>query len=376
MKIGIITQPLQNNYGGILQNYALQDVLKKMGHEVITIDQKYPKIPLWRMFASTLKTVLLKMTGKNREFFFFPKDQELKRISQNTLCFVDNYINHTEKIDNERQIRRIVKSLSLEAYIVGSDQVWRPCYNSSIYISFLNFTDSCPVKRIAYAASFGVDNWEFSDLETKRCKKLVKSFDAVSVREFSGIELCRRYLDVDACQVLDPTMLLDECDYIHLVEKESKGKSAGSLLFYILDPEQSKLDYIAKVAVSLNLVPFSVMPELQVGAKTIVDIDRCVFPSVTKWLRGFMDAEFVVCDSFHGAVFSIIFNKKFVVLGNEKRGMARFYSLLKMYGLEERLITDWSNFDIVTKSIDWDSVNRIREERKNFSMEFLLNSLG
>lgn len=89
-----------------------------------------------------------------------------------------------------------------------------------------------------------------------------------------------------------------------------------------------------------------------------------------------MDAEFVVCDSFHGAVFSIIFNKKFVVLGNEKRGMARFYSLLKMYGLEERLITDWSNFDIVTKSIDWDSVNRIREERKNFSMEFLLNSLG
>ena len=58
MKIGIITQPLQNNYGGILQNYALQDVLKKMGHEVITIDQKYPKIPLWRMFASTLKTVL------------------------------------------------------------------------------------------------------------------------------------------------------------------------------------------------------------------------------------------------------------------------------------------------------------------------------
>ena len=171
-------------------------------------------------------------------------------------------------------------------------------------------------------------------------------------------------------------MLLDECDYIHLVEKESEGKSAGSLLFYILDPEQSKLDYIAKVAVSLNLVPFSVMPELQVGAKTIVDIDRCVFPSVTKWLRGFMDAEFVVCDSFHGAVFSIIFNKKFVVLGNEKRGMARFYSLLKMYGLEERLITDWSNFDIVTKSIDWDSVNRIRAERKNFSMEFLLNSLG
>ena len=375
MKIGIITQPLQNNYGGLLQNYALQRVLEKMGHEVVTIDQEYSRIPLWRILASTIKTLLLRVVGKNREFFFLPKDRELKYINQNTLYFLDNYINHTEKISNEKQIRRIVKSLFLEAYIVGSDQVWRPCYNNNIYISFLKFADSYQVKRIAYAASFGVDNWEFSKMETKKCKKLIKSFDAVSVRESSGIELCRRYLDVDACQVLDPTMLLDKCDYIDLVEKENEGKSIGSLLSYILDPERSKIDLIENVAERLNLIPFSVMPELQLNSKTIVDIDKCVFPSVTKWLRGFMDAEFVVCDSFHGAVFSIIFNKEFVILGNEERGMARFHSLLKMYGLEERLVTDLNDFSVVMKSIDWSRVNRIRKERNCFSFEFLSRSL-
>lgn len=375
MKIGIITQPLQNNYGGLLQNYALQSVLKKMGHEVITIDQEYSRIPLWMILASAIKTLLLRVVGKNREFFFLPKDRELKYINQNTLYFLDNYISHTEKSSTERQIRRIVKSLSLEAYIVGSDQVWRPCYNNNICISFLNFTDSCQVKRVAYAASFGVDNWEFSKSETVKCKKLIKSFDTVSVREFSGIELCKRYLGVDACQVLDPTMLLDKCDYIDLVEKENEGKSIGSLLFYILDPERSKIDFIDSVARKLNLIPFSVMPEQQLNSKTVVDIDKCVFPSVTKWLRGFMDAEFVVCDSFHGAVFSIIFNKEFVVLGNEKRGMTRFYSLLKTYGLEERLITDWSNLGVAARPIDWDSVNRIREEQKCFSLDFLFNSL-
>lgn len=375
MKIGIITQPLHNNYGGLLQNYALQSVLKAMGHEVITIDQGYPRVPLWRILASATKTLLLTIVGKNREFIFLPNDRQLKCINQNTSRFINRYIHHTAKVYSEKEIRKTAESLSLDAYVVGSDQIWRPCYNANIYISFLNFTDSRQVKRVAYAASFGVDNWEFSNTETKRCKKLIKTFDSVSVREYSGVELCKHYLGVDASHVLDPTMLLNARDYIDLVEKEKEEESPGSLLIYILDPESGKQNCIDNVAAELNLVPFSVMPEFQANRKTIGNIDKCVFPSVTKWLRGFMDTEFVVCDSFHGAVFSIIFNKEFVILGNERRGMARFHSLLKMFGLEERLINNWNDLSVITKRIDWDAVNRIREENKCFSMDFLLRSL-
>lgn len=375
MKIGIITQPLHNNYGGLLQNYALQSVLKTMGHEVITINQVDIYIPLWKLIASNIKTLLFRMVGKDRNFICISIKRRQKYIRQNTSVFIHKYINHTIRIKNKKTLCKVVKSLCLDAYIVGSDQVWRPLYNADLYTSFLDFTDSWQVMRIAYAASFGVDNWEFSDAQTVRCRELIQAFDAVSVRETSGIELCEKYFDVNACLVSDPTMLLDACDYKKLVEQENEEISSGSLLTYILDNDKNKQSYIADVATKLNLLSFSVMPELDLASATAKCLDKCVFPSVTKWLRGFIDAKFVVCDSFHGAVFSIIFNKEFVVLGNEERGMARFRSLLKMYGLEERLITDWNDLSVVMKPIDWGRVNGIRKEMKDLSMGFLCGYL-
>ena len=108
---------------------------------------------------------------------------------------------------------------------------------------------------------------------------------------------------------------------------------------------------IEEVAKSLDLMPFKVMPKYQVNKKTIKQIDDCVFPPVTQWLRAFIDAEFVVCDSFHGAVFSIIFNKPFIVIGNKERGLARFSSLLKTYELEDRIITDKENNLVVNVNL-------------------------
>jgi len=117
------------------------------------------------------------------------------------------------------------------------------------------------------------------------------------------------------------------------------------------------------------------MPIQPLNGETMKNINQCVFPPVTKWLRGFMDASFVVCDSFHGAVFSIIFNKPFLVIANQGRGMARFYSLLRMYGLEDRLVTDDMDISLLEKPIDWIVVNRKREEMKDISLAFLRENL-
>lgn len=375
MRIGIITQPLHTNYGGLLQNYALQSVLKKMGHEVITINQVGFYVPLWKLIASTVKTLLGRVVGRDKKFISIFGEYRRKYVRKNTVKFVDKYINTTIKIKNKKILCRVAKSLCLDAYIVGSDQVWRPLYNTDLYTSFLDFTDSLQVRRIAYAASFGVDNWEFSDEQTARCRELIQSFDAVSVRESSGIELCKQYLGVNAYHVLDPTMLLDACDYAKLVEQENEKISFGFLLTYVLDNDKNKQSYINNLAAELKLPSFSVMPELDLDSATAKCLEKCVFPSVTKWIRGFIDAKFVVCDSFHGVVFSIIFNKEFMVFGNEERGMARFRSLLKMFDLEDRIITDRNDFSVVVKPIDWNRVNRIREEMKDFSMRFLLNYL-
>ena len=99
---------------------------------------------------------------------------------------------------------------------------------------------------------------------------------------------------------------------------------------------------------------------------------------MTEWLRGFRDAEFIVTDSFHGTVFSIIFNKPFIAIGNESRGMSRFQSLLKMFGLEDRLVfrSEQVNRELINRPIDYHKVDELLESYKRFSLGFLTKALN
>lgn len=373
MKIGIITQPLRNNYGGLLQNYALQQVLKKLGHEVITLDHTETPFSRLKIIVSFIKTFFLTLIGKEKGRKYYSLDENKKAyIGKHTQYFTDKYINHTRPMYATEDFRNFCINNKIEVLIVGSDQVWRPLYNSNIYRSFFDFAKGIEIKRYAYAASFGVDHWEFTEEQTIRCKRLIGLFDAISVREESAIELCNKYFNRKAEHVLDPTMLLDKEDYEELVKNENEPVSSGNLFTYILDESEEKNNVIEEVATSLDLVPFTVMPKYRVNRETIKHIDECVFPPVTKWLRAFMDAKFVVCDSFHGVVFSIIFNKPFLVIGNNKRGISRFFSLLKLYNLEDRLITGFDNdLSVINIQINWDSVNSIRNYRKEKSYSYL-----
>ena len=118
--------------------------------------------------------------------------------------------------------------------VIGSDQTWRPSISADIYNFFLDFLqDENQIKKIAYATSFGTDQWEFSEEQEKRCKQLVKQFDAVSVREESGISLCQQFLDVDAEHVLDPTLLLKQEDYLKIVHaSDFENKNSENLHFF------------------------------------------------------------------------------------------------------------------------------------------------
>lgn len=365
MRIGIITQPLRNNYGGLLQNYALQQVLKKLGHEVITLDQTNVPVSKCRIIASYVKTCVLKLIGKGSgRKHYFQLGKELEAIiRQHTQYFVDKYIVHTQPMYKSEDFRNYCINNKIDLLITGSDQVWRPQYNYNIYRSFFDFAEGLNLKRIAYAASFGVDAWEFTEEQTLMCKRLIEKFDFISVREESGVGLCEKHFNQCAEHVLDPTMLLDKEDYEKLVYHENEPESPGDLFTYILDESDEKRDIIKKVADSLNLVPFSVMPKCRANRNTVKQIEDCIYPPVTKWLRAFMDAKFVVCDSFHGAVFSIIFNKPFLVIGNKERGLSRFESLLKLYNLEDCIITG-NEIVSISKNIDWRKVNSIRDSQK------------
>jgi len=376
MNIGILTQPLKNNYGGILQNYALQTVLKREGFEPYTINLHYPPTPKIMLWTSILKRGILKyILHKNIALRALPTKKEASIISHNIDRFVSENIILTEKFHKE--ILNITKQYAFSAYIVGSDQVWRPQYSPCLTHYFLDFLDkNTDVKKIAYAASFGVDNWEFTPKQTIKCSALAKQFNFLSVREASAIELCKKYLDVDALQVLDPTLLLKKEDYLNLTKQDNIPERDNLLFSYILDKSDKKISLIHKAVKKYNLHLISGMPSRSYKTKGFKEnLSDYIFMPVTEWIAGFRDAKFVVTDSFHGTLFSILFNKPFIVVANKARGATRFASLLKMFDLEERLITG-SDFDNNLLYLDYSEVNKIIEKERDKSMAYLLNAIN
>lgn len=368
MKIGILSLPLYINYGGILQTYALQTVLEKMGHDVTFIQKRnWPlKLKVQDMPLTYAKRIVRNLIGQHIPILYEKiYNREAPIIRQN----IEPFILHNIKmkvVDDYCQIQEN----EFDTIIVGSDQIWRHLYVKHIEGSFLDFAKGWKIKRIAYAASFGTDSWEYSKRQSKRCRKLAQLFNAISVREDSGVELCKRHFGIGAKHVLDPTMLLENCDYIKLFKKNNTPKSSGNLLCYILDENEEKFNIVKTISTKLNLKPFKVntRPEYRYD----ISVEERVQPSVEQWLRGFYDADFVITDSFHACVFSILFRKPFIVYGNKDRGLSRFTSLLNMFELSDRLVTDLKDLNkCELKNIDWDNVYSRLNAQRNKSFDFI-----
>lgn len=371
MNIGIITQPIKANYGGVLQNFALQQVLIKMGHTPITYDGEiFIYKDKYTDFKISLKTLIKKLLGKRVEYDS-PSYRDF--IGQRMKTFVNAHITKTPVLKSDRDYYRAMKIYPVDAFIVGSDQVWRPAYNQQTALgrSFLDFAkEKKNLIRLTYAASFGTDIWEFSESQTRLYANLIKKFDAISVREDTAINLCKEYFDVDATHVLDPTMFLDADDYIRVANNPLDAPK--HVFSYVLDMDEEKMQFINSIAHSLSLPVKLMETDIRDGRP----LEERIQPSVEEWLQGFINAEFIVCDSFHGMVFSIIFNKPFIVLANESRGMSRFKSLLSTFNLSDRMISKPYKSKLDLKNIDWSFVNNQRKNLQRQSLLFLTSNLN
>jgi len=374
MKICILTQEPGHNYGGILQAFALQFYLKQEGYPVETVQHCGNQHISFRKILSILKQAVKKYIFRQKIDKIAPDwmyKKQQNRIYQHLQSFIAHNIVQTPYIKDFRKLNR----RKYEAYIVGSDQVWRPRYNKYLFNEmFLSFVKGDNLKRIAYAVSFGVSDMEFSEEQIKKVSEFLSKFDAISVREDSGVDLCRNYFHAEAQHVLDPTMLLSTSDYLALISEEEKQKvesrkQNGELFVYVLDSSQELSQLVQQIANEFQGQPYYFLPALN---------ETTIMPSVTAWLKGFADARFVVTDSFHGTVFAILFNKPFLVYANQKRGATRFHSLLKMFHLEDRLVINMEE-SVITKiknPIDWENVNQILERERAFSSAFLKNALN
>lgn len=365
MKIAILTQPLRANYGGILQNYALQQVLIKLEHSPITLEKDFHQyISPLRLLFEFPKRIFTKFVLKKRSHIFSERacNKWIDSLYFDKLTqFIQNNIEHSYVVN--------FNSFNFEyynGYIVGSDQVWRPIFNigllDTMFLSFL--PKNASVKKIAYAASFGTDEWEYSDEQTAAYQELAQRFDAISVREDSGVVLCKNHLRIDAIHVLDPTLLLDKEHYNKLCIDIPSEK--GYLYAYILD--QTAEDKI-------RLEEFAKSKGLKLK---ICSADSSCTLTMEQWIAMFRDAEMVITNSFHGIIFSIIFNKEFYSLTHTDRGSGRIPSLFRQLGIpQSRIVSDIQNIpDRDSAPLDWDTTKKRINELQQHSIAFLRHALA
>ncbi len=355
MKIGVLTFFNYCNYGAALQSYGLYKTLEKQGHEVEYIDYTCPYI------GNPFKLVHLKNKGLWGYVYsvvgyicYLPRRKKFKQFH--------NLIPHTMPVNNQT-----VKSLDgvFDKYITGSDQVWSLKLTNCDKTYFLDFV-SDGTKKYSYAASVGEN--VFSEEQRKAYRKLLQDFSAISVREESGQIMVKEVADREAEITLDPTLLLSKEEWEQLCGKNKvKGKY---LLVYQLGFSKQLISAVKKVAALTGLkvvyIPFPL------GGFIKSKLSVSIGPQ--EWLTLFSNAEYVISDSFHGIIFSILFNKKFLAVVDGQHKNKRAISLLNKLGLQSRIATD-DNAENIEETIDYANVKAVIADEVEKSVDWLKKNI-
>ena len=325
-----------NNYGALLTCYALQETIKSMGYVPRVIN--YILQPFKKKFSGSL--------------------------SDN---FADKYLDLTSCFEKRDDLRKL--NHYTDTFIVGSDQVWRHDFfdwydeNDTFYLDFAGLNK----KKIAYAASFGLDYFNGNDWDAQIAKYYLKKFDDISVREDDGVNICRDRFGVEAVHVLDPVFLPNMVLWDELITR-AKSDRKNFIASYILDQSA-----VAKKVWLMAKTHFS-----QFAAVEMKDwINDCEI-SVEDWLFAIKNCSFFITDSFHGVCFALIFNKSFICIANKKRGYSRLKSLFKMFNIDEKYILDSSEIEDgknLFEEIDFKNINHVIEDKREQSLQWLKNAL-
>lgn len=359
--VGIITYNSISNYGALFQAHALQMILEKKGYTTEFIDY-WPSYRLTRIIQPPLMHIK-KGEGVilNLLMTFYRLYADIINIDHNYrkpklfLSYHNDYL-HNSKIRYNTYDELVTTCPSYDIYITGSDQLWRPReiigLDPAYFLAFVN-KQNC---RISYAVSMGSD--KLSDKYTEHFKSLIKNVDVISVREKAAIPFVHNMSGKDVVSVLDPTLLVDITEW-NLIAKEPKKHICNFLLVYNLSGDSGLGQIAKKVADKLNLHIIHIN-RLPYGMR--FPRQNAVRPE--EWLWYFSNASFIITDSFHGTVFSILNNKPFYTIQPAPRNM-RALDLLTPLGLSQRLYSSWKDVEIDAPEINYSSVmNKLDQMRK------------
>lgn len=363
MKIGILTLwNAEDNYGQILQCYALQAFLRQQGHDAFLICYQPPKNQLYtRILSQPLKLIKAIINPA----FLIESLKYRKRIKQTKIVnakhpryfnkFRDKYIKSTH-IYTQKQL--FVNPPNADMYICGSDQVW----NGMDPIFYLNFGKP-EIKRMSYAASFG--KIKLNKKEVQIIMPWIRKIDVITVRENSAINICHILGRKDAICVPDPTLLLSKEVYNKLINQPAINGEKYILLYLLGNQMDFKLSELYQYASTKGL------QVKYIASQGRIDTYTKEYPTVEGWLNLIKNASYIVTNSFHGSVFSILFNKKFLVipLSGGYTGMnTRITSLLQKYHLMEHLYS--GKINAIESEISYNKINEIisKEQQEMISL--------
>lgn len=343
MKIGLLTYFAADNSGATLQAYATIKALESLGHEVTFIDYDIPHPEQSLLGKVLLYGKHLKFQNFRRKFF---KNKTQKYLSLKDLQ------NHPPKFD---------------CYMVGSDQTWNPCISLDKAKGF--FLDFGPedALRVSYAASFGMQKWEETPwISREEASRLVKRIQLLSVREDDGVRILNNELDVsNVTQVVDPVLLFD--NYPELTgEIEQKQE----LIVYKLTNSSEFYEKAKEIGCNMHL------PVRSIGSIRRIKGIKCGYPEgVEAWIRRIAGAKYVMTDSFHGTVFSILYQRQFVMYSRNAKLSSRMISLLKQLGIADRVVTEEMEVSDIEKKlkepIDYFEVLERLKKLRESSFQFL-----
>lgn len=332
---------MSDNYGSIATNYALYRAINATGRKAAVLDN-------WGI-----------------------------DMGSHSASFARNYMSLTSDFIGMGDVQ--AANQCFETFVIGSDITWDWLYNKSdrmLHFLMLGFADA-DKRMISYGSSFGAEKGE-KDI-SKEVRNLgahfLKRFDAVSVREDYGVDMCRDLFGVQAKQVVDPVLLCDKKIWSELSVQSQLKFDEEYLLAYILNPTQDKRQIVLEVAQNMNKQLVVILDqELNIeGNRRAMNMDdKVVRPEFVDWIAYFQHASYVITDSMHGACFSILFARKFVVIKNRSKG--RFDSLAKLIGYPDLFFEDskllLGKTDIFTE-VDYDAVYKRIESKRMESLQWL-----
>jgi coenzyme F420-reducing hydrogenase beta subunit len=335
----------EKNYGSELTYYALYQVLRRKSLDVLLVER--PREAVW---------------GPNDSPVLF-KENPYPAGS----CYVP---------DSKRDMYEL--KYCSDTFMVGSDQIWHhdlyDCFGRVCYLDFIHGN----VKKIAFASSFGRDYWTGNDADAARRSLELQEFEYVSVREDSGVEICRERFGIQARRVLDPVFLCPSEYYRALAEKSALGDKRH-IAVYMLDESARKQEWIRMAEEKLGVGAFVISDAFIQNVEEGWDREIFSNASLEDWLCNIITADYVLTDSFHGTCLAIIFNKPFISIVNHGRGENRFRELLGILGLKDRLLAPDAELEtlerLLSEPVCFDEVNAILEREKELSRDWLDHAL-